>query len=110
MLVEINCLNFEHHRIKFWIERHPVKGGANQEIVPENQPIVAGTCLEWAKMLCYRKGLGSLSHYTGPVGPGSLPENPFQLLASFIDEFPAAICRLISIYLKFHCRIQGTEK
>ena len=39
----------------------------------------------------YGKGLDSHSHNPGPVGlAGTLPERPFQLLASFVDGFPAA--------------------
>jgi len=49
---------------------------------------MAGTeiCPERARILyshSYKKGLGILSHYPGPVGlVGTLPERPFQLLAS----------------------------
>ena len=39
----------------------------------------------------YRNKQGSLSHYPGSVGlPGTLLERPLQLLASFVDGFPAA--------------------
>ena len=65
MLVEINQLNFEHYRIKFWTERNPVKGGANP-----------GTDRGRGRNSS-RKGLDSLSHYLDPVRlAGTLPQNP----------------------------------